>query len=126
MLELRVERGPVNTDLLDDQLRTILGGQYSGLSTGPGWVIAYIDPNTLVLQQTLARQAIINHNSAQLTPEQSQEEQRQQNLDQLRDTVADVPLLPDLFQDQTVKVLQLAWKVAWLEAEVEDLRARLS
>ena len=105
-----VEKSPVNTSLLDEQLRAALGSNCVGISVSLGDVTVHLD-DPLTQQVDEAREIVRVHDSRELSTQQIEDQllvdEREQNV-----VVLDV---------QTVTLIELARRVAWLTEEVHRL-----
>lgn len=117
------ERFEINEESLAADLQAALGTLTSGVSSGPSGVIVYLDDNTTPQQMAEARRIVENHDPAALTPRQQAEQLRQQKLTSLRQSRS-TDLDPANYNGELESIQVLAEKIAWLEQEVLDLRAK--
>lgn len=124
MKDITIERSTVNIDGLDAELRAALGAITTGFSLGGGKVTVHLLDAATPQQEAQARQIVLAHDSARLTPEQQAEALRKTRLDQARRDygATEIDLAP--YATQGPMIQQLAQKIAWLEREIADLRRR--
>ena len=120
MYTIEVERRDVNIALLERDLRALCGAVYTGLSTRPGVVVAYLSNQADMALLDAVRAAIQQHDATQLTEEQAQALTDKVALDIARSTTGEPVRLDEFAADPLL--LRLAEKVAWLEREIRDLR----
>ena len=120
MYSIEVERGALNTALLEQNLRALCGDLYAGLSTRPGFVTLFVSDQADVILLDAARKLVEAHDARQLTEAQVKAIAEQAALDAARRNTGAV-LNPDDFRDNPV-LLRLAEKITWLEREIRDLR----
>jgi hypothetical protein len=121
MKEIIVPKSPINTSVLDAELRSNLGADYLGLSTRLGDVIVFLEDSASgeVVQE--AEAIVLAHDANTLSAEQEAELARQEALATARNAH---PLSLDLddFEASAQDVQTLAGYLAWLELEIRDLR----
>jgi hypothetical protein len=122
MKDISIERSIVNIDALDSELRAALGELTTGFSTGGGRVIVHLLDAATSQQEGLARQIVLAHDPARLTPPQQLEAERQAKLDQARKEYGAAEIDLAVYDSQGPIIQQLAQKIAWLEREIADLR----
>jgi hypothetical protein len=122
MKDITIERGVVNIDALDSDLRAALGDSTSGFSVGGGRVIVHLLDSATRQQEDQARQIVLTHDPTRLTPQQQQQAERQARLDQARKDYGAAEIDLTVYASQGPIIQQLAQKIAWLEREISDLR----
>jgi hypothetical protein len=122
MKDITIERGIVNIDALDADLRAALGDITSGFSVSGGRVIVHLLDAATRQQEDQARQIVLNHDPTRLTQQQQQQAERQAKLDQARKDYGTAEIDLTVYASQGPIIQQLAQKIAWLEREVTDLR----
>jgi len=122
MKDIIIERSAVNIDALDAELRAALGPATSGFTLGGGKVIVHLVDTAAPQQENQARQIILNHDPARLTPEQQADILRRAKLDQARKDYGAAEIDLSLYSSQGPVIQLLATKIAWLEREIADLR----
>lgn len=115
----------LNMEALDAALRTALGTKVSGFSVGGGQVIVHMDDSATPAQIQQAQQIVADHNASGLTPTQQAEQERQQALEQMRQTAGNLELQTSDYNGQPQAIQNLAQKVMWLEQELRELQRRL-
>lgn len=121
MKNITVNRGSTNVEALDETLRTSLGEDFLGMSLHADEVRVHLLDSTPSEQVQQAEQMVIDHDPLLLTAEQQAELDEEQTLAQFRaDQVAALDMT--VYSGSTSDVQALAAKVAWLEAEIRDLR----
>lgn len=121
MKEITIERSAVNIESLDAELRAALGTSVSGLSVARGRVTVHLADTALDVEVEQARQLVIKHDPAALTPQQQQAQRQAAKLASARQAnTADLDTAK--FIDPLLS--ELAAKVAWLEQEILALRSR--
>lgn len=125
MTDILIERS-ANIEALEAELRADLGALVKGVSAGPYGVILHLaaDAAPHAIQQ--ARAIAAAHDPAILTPGQQAAQTRQQTITQGRRDHAQ-PLnpadyIPGTATPQAELIRTLAARIAWLEAELRDLR----
>lgn len=126
MNDVMVIKNPINAEALDAALRAALGNATTGVSTGNGQAVVHLTDSTTPAQEEQARQIVLAHDPALLTPRQQAEATRQQQLAQARATYGTSELDLAAYSGQSALIQQLAGKIAWLEREIANLRGPLS
>jgi hypothetical protein len=121
MKELILSKSPVNTPLLDSELRNALVSAYLGLSTRLGEVIVYLEDSASSEAMQQAQALVLVHDANGLSPEQEAELARQEALASARSAHVLSLDLED-FEASAQDVQTLASYLAWLELEIRDLR----
>jgi regulatory protein YycH of two-component signal transduction system YycFG len=116
MRELEIQRAPINFLLLDAELRQAIPSVYVGLSRRQDVLVVHVQESVTLEQIGLVQHIVAQHNPAQLTPQQ----QREQQLHNLRQ--AQTALDTAEFVTESAAIQTLAAKIAWLEAEIRQLR----
>ncbi len=116
-------RGEINTEALDATLRAALGAAFLGLTVGGGKLVLHLTDDAPVSAVEQARGLVMAHDPAQLSPRQQAEKQRQARLQQAREQYRGELLDPLVFEQTNPQLGLLARKIAWLEQELNDLRA---
>lgn len=114
-MDIIIERTGVNLESLDGDLRTALGEVVSGVSAHAGLVTVHLTGKSIPADSQTARQIVLNHNPAKLTPEQQHQQQQAAKLEALRQQKGG-DLDAAKFDDPLLN--ELARKVAWLEQEI--------
>jgi hypothetical protein len=122
MKDVTIERSTVNIEALDAELRAALGAATTGFTAGGGKIVVHLLDSATPQQENLARQIVLAHDPARLTPQQQQEAERKTKLDQARRDygAAELDLAP--YAGQGPIIQKLAQKILWLEREIADLR----
>lgn len=123
MLEINLEREPVNVEALDNGLRAGLGSVFIGVSTADKRVTVFLSDAATPAQQKQARTLVSTHDPSQLTPRQQAEALRKQKLAQTRRDYGAADLDASAYDAQPALVRALAQKLAWLEQELLELRS---
>lgn len=121
MKSFEVERQQTNVQALDSDIREALGATFLGLSTQEGKVILHFAEDVSGTQMKLARDKAVLHDPDILSASQEAELARQQNIVTSRERMK-TSLDVAEFASETSMVKTLVERVAWLEAEVRDLR----
>lgn len=121
MKTLTIARNTVNIEALDEALRSMLGAEYSGLSTRPGEVLVYLEDSAATAQAQQAEQMVIDHDASILSASQQARIDNEAALQQARLDNADALNL-SAYDSAAAEVQALAQRIAWLEAEIRDLR----
>jgi hypothetical protein len=120
MYSIDVERGSINTALLEQELRAQCGDLYFGLSTRPGFVTLFLSDQADVVLLDAARRLVELHDASRLTEAQVKAIAERTALESARRNTGSV-LDPNDFRDDAL-LLRLAEKITWLEREIRDLR----
>jgi hypothetical protein len=122
MKDIAIERGIVNIDALDADLRADLGDITTGFSVVVGTVIVHLLDTATPQQENRARQIVLAHDPTRLTQQQQQQAERQARLDQARRDYGAAEIDLSVYASQGPIIQQLAQKIAWLEREITNLR----
>ena len=122
MIEVSIQRGSVNVEALDAELRAALGGITSGLSLTPGQVIVHLVDKATPADIETARAVVLAHDPSVLTPEQQAELAQRQKLDQARRDYGTSEIDLSTYSGKDPLLTALAEKIAWLEREITALR----
>ncbi len=118
-MDITIDRKDVNLEALDAELRAALPEIISGVSLSPAGVTVHFSRRAITPDQATARQIVLAHDPARLTPAQEKARARAEKLkDAQRDKGSDLDA--DKFSDPLLN--ELARKVAWLEQEINALR----
>lgn len=121
MQTFEIERTRTNAEALDAEIRSELGEAFLGLSTEPGKVVLHFADEATGTQMQNARDKAVLHDADVLSPRQEAEEARRQVIINSRERLKN-SLDVSQFTGETNPVKDLAERVAWLEAEIRDLR----
>lgn len=121
MKEIIVPKNPINTSVLDAELRSNLEADYLGLSTLLGDVIVFLEDSASGEAVQEAEALVLAHDASFLSVEQQAELARQQALVTARSAHTE-SLDLDAFEASAQDVQTLASYLAWLELEIRDLR----
>ncbi|MBL8162622.1 MAG: hypothetical protein JNJ61_11600 [Anaerolineae bacterium] len=124
MKDIVVERGSVNIEALDTDLRSALGSQFVGVSAGPFGLRVHLADGATAAQETQAQQIVVAHDPARLTPKQQAEIDRKAKLEQARANYGADETDLTAFNGQPALIQKLAQKIVWLEREVASLHGR--
>lgn len=117
------QRQPVNLEALDEQLAALLGTRWVGVSAGGGQIILYVADDTPPADLTQARAVLESHDPARLSSRQQAEAAQQHRLEEARRDYKGDEIDPGTVSDPQIQLL--ARKIAWLEREIDALRAGL-
>jgi hypothetical protein len=125
MITITIQRGAVNIEALDAEVRAALGALTSGIGITLNGVQVYLVDTATPAQIAQARALLQAHDPARQTPAQQAAAARKAKLDGLRQDVGnnDLDLTP--YNGQAAVIRVLAQKIAWLEQEIAALRAGL-
>lgn len=124
MKDITIDRiNAVNLLALDAALRSGLGSSVLGLTHNGQSVTIHLADDTPPGKIKQAQTIVQSHDPAQLTPEQQADILKQAKLEQARKDLAATELDLKPFEGKDVLLEQLAKKVAWLEQEINALRA---
>lgn len=118
-MDITINRKAINLEALDAELRAALPGIISGVSLSPAGVTVHFTGRAVPADQTSARQIVLAHDPARLTPAQQAAQSRAEKLSAARRDKGD-DLDASRFSDPLLG--ELARKVAWLEQEINALR----
>jgi hypothetical protein len=118
-MDIMIKRKDINLEALDAELRAALPEVISGVSLSPAGVTVHFTGRAILPDQTSARQIVLAHDPARLTPAQEKAKAR---ADKLRDAQRDKGSDLDVSQFKDALLNELARKVAWLEQEIIALR----
>lgn len=112
----------LNAEALEEALRGTLGPALRGISSGPYGLRIHLAGPLTEAQIAQARAIVQSHDPAQLTARQSAALERRHRLEQAR-AANSAPLNPQAYSGEAALIRQLAHKIAWLEQEIDALRA---
>lgn len=113
----------VNLLALDAALRSALGSAVIGLTHNGASVIVHLTDDAPPAKVAQARALVLSHDPSQLTPDQQADILNQAKLEQARaDFAAELDLA--IYSGKDPLLEKLAQKIAWLEREINALRAR--
>ena len=114
-----VKRSEVNLEALDNEIRALLGTNFSGVSFDGEEIILHFGADAPSAQIAEALRLAETHNPTRLTPRQQMEIDRKTRLEELRRANAKTLDLAE-YEAAPSEIRQLAEKIAWLELELAE------